>query len=278
MAFNRKIEALIGAPGEIGTKFTGIRIVFLINKTGNESPNKAEIKLYNITVENATKISRVNNKLILRAGYIDEGNIRNIFFGDIQSVSTKLERTERITEIMAFDGSKNNQEKNISLSYAEGTPIITVFFDIVAAFGFPLAGNPQIPNLQYANGYAFIGKVKDALTEVVNYMGKTWAIQNEQLVILSPDEIIQRTGLLLSPDTGLLQLPEILDDKDKEQVENVPKRYRLKSLLYPQLSPGVQISLKSMNANGIFKVETVEFEGDSFESDFLATTEVRRII
>ena len=87
MAFGRKVEVSIGPPGEIGNKFTGIRINFKIDKTLQQSPNQASVKLYNITRENALKIAKADNKLIVRAGYEDEGNVKSLFFGNVQDTT-----------------------------------------------------------------------------------------------------------------------------------------------------------------------------------------------
>ncbi len=276
MAFKRVIELTIGPPGELGKKIKDLRINFSIEKTDTESQNIANIKIYNLSKETSSEVGKVNNKVILRAGYEDETGISNLFFGDIKSAIDRKEGVARILEINAYDGYANVQNKNISISFSAGTPVQQVFDNIVDVFGLPLT-NP-IVNLsgQYVNGYSFVGKAKDALTEVLKRVNKDWTIQNQQLVILSPGETIERTGLLLSSDTGLIDQPEALNDSDENQLEtdDVPKRWRIKSLLYPQLLPGAEIQVRSNIVNGIFRVETANFEGDNFEGDFIAEIEV----
>lgn len=277
MAFGRIVELTIGPPDGIGQLITGLRISFTIEKGDTESANKATITVYNLSAETALKLGKAKNRIILRAGYQDEGGAKNIFFGDIASAIYSKQSPETKLEITAFDGQLNIQEKNVSLSYAPGTFVQQIFNDIRKTFGLPLTNVGLSLQGQYVNGFAFVGKAKDALTEVLAFAGKTWTIQNSQLTVLSPGETVERTGLLISAKTGLINSPEPLDTVDDKPTEDVPKRYMVKSLLYPQLVPGVEIELQSNIVSGTFRVESVTFTGDNAEGDFIAETEVVQI-
>lgn len=280
MAYNRIVEISIGPPGALGTRITNLRMSFEVMKSDKESTNKAKVQIYNMFSFNSTKLAIAGNKIIIRAGYLDEGGAKTLFFGDIQRATVRNDGIDKITDIEAYDGMSNIQDKNISLTFAEGTPARTILNILITTFGYPLGNIPTLPVKQYANGYSFIGKVKDALTEVCAYLGKNWTIQNEQLVIYSPNETIIRTGLVLSKDTGLLETPQLLDDnEDNLGTIDIPKkRWRILSLLYPQLSPGADLVLRSLQANGTFKVESVTFRGDNRDGDFIAESEVVSVV
>lgn len=275
MAFNRRIELSIGAPGEIGTKITDLKISFNIVKTDTESQNVSKIQIYNLSDRTTGLIAKANNKIILRVGYDDEG-LNNIFFGDIKKTINKWQGVNRILEIIACDGFSNIQNKNISVSYDSGTPIQQAFNDLVNIFALPLANIGLVINGQFANGYAFVGKVRDGLTEVLNRVGKTWTIQDQQLVVITPGQSISKTGIILSKDTGLIETPQAVSDSDEDQTEedSVPKRWRIKSLIFPRMFPGVEVELQSSVVNGRFRVEAVTFNGDNWGGDFTAVSEV----
>lgn len=278
MAFKRIIEVSISPQNGQGIKFTDLRIVFNVKKTEEISTNTAQITIYNVSDETAKKVVRVGSKIILRAGYEDEGGVANLFFGDVQRAISKKTNSDKMITIDAFDGAQNKQESNIQLSYQSGISVNVILQDIISAFGLPLGNKLTPSSLQYANGYSFIGKTRDALNEIVAYMGKIWTIQNEQLLILNEDETISRIGLRITPQTGLLEIPEILEDKNEQtDVQEVPKRFRIKTLLYPQITPGVELKLESSVGNGIFKVETVELNGDNYGGDFVAISEIRSV-
>ncbi len=58
MAYNRLIEIEVGPQGGQGLRYTNLRMSFRILKTENESTNKAEVKIYNMSQENAVKLAK----------------------------------------------------------------------------------------------------------------------------------------------------------------------------------------------------------------------------
>ena len=276
MAFNRLIELQIGIPGEIGIVIKDLRISFNVEKTDTESANKAEIQIYNLTDDTSNKIGKAGNFVIIKAGYIDEG-INNLFFGNVTYSLSKKAGTEKILQIQAVDGVNNIQDINITVTYNAGTTIQKIFNDMVLLYGLPLTNTNLILPGQYVNGYSFTGKVKDALSQVLGRLNLSWTIQNNQLVVIESDKAIERTGLLISPNTGLIGSPEILIDTDTEPTEEPPVKYKIKCLLFPQLFPGVEFKLQSEKVNGTFKIETAKFTGDNYEGDFICELEAVQI-
>lgn len=276
MAFNRQIELQIGKPGEIGLLIKDLRISFSVEKTDTESANTAIIQIYNLTDDTIKRINRAGNILILRAGYEDEG-IKTLFFGTVINSTDMKTGTERILEIQVADGVENIQDKNLTISYRAGTTVQKIFNDLILLFGLPLTNIGFSLSGQYVNGWSFCGKIKDAITEVLDKAGLSWTVQNNQLVVIESGKSVERTGLFLTPDTGLLDSPEILVDTDNTPTEEPPARYKIRSLLFPQLFPGVDFKLKSKNVSGNFKVETAKFSGDNYEGDFICELEVVQI-
>lgn len=274
MALNRIIQITMGPTAGLGITVTDLKMEIEIFKTDKESKNKAKARIFNISESNATTMAKEGNKIIIKAGYEDE-SVNSLFFGDIQTSLFSKQGSDRVLEVEAYDGQSNATDKNASISYAGGISAQVILDQLILLLGYPLA-KPVTPlQASYANGYAFIGKVTDALTEVLSYGGKVWSIQNEQLVITGPNEVIERTGFLLSPQTGLLSKPELLVDKDESQnTLLVPKRYKVKSLLYPQLVPRSEFQLQSENVNGFFRIETADYRGNNRFGEFIVNLEV----
>ena len=273
MAFNRVIEISMGPPGSVGINVRNLRMTFQIDKSDSETTNKAVIAIYNLSNDSATRYGKVGNKIIVRAGYSDDGAPRSIFFGDISRAVYRKEGTEKILDIEADDGKNAKIDNVISIGYAAGTPVVQVINDIIQSIGIPLAAPFEIPINTYNNGYSFIGRAADGLTETLALIGKEWSIQNEQLIIYSPGEIVTRTGLLLSPESGLLHTPEVLEDDNKTNV----KKYRIVFLLDGRILPGSEIRLRSAAASGNFRVESVTLTGDNYGGDFIGTAEVEEV-
>lgn len=277
MAFNRIIEiTIIPKSGGNNIIIKNLHISFNVEKTITEAVNKGIVRIWNLS-ENTRSFIKAGDKIIIRAGYEDEGTT-NLFFGDIQIVTDSKDSVNRITEIEAYDGQFTLNNKNISISFSAGTPVQSVFSYIINEMELPLSNSAIILLGQYSGGYSFVGKAKDALTQVLAYVGKTWSVQNEQIMIHTGTEPVQRTGLNISPNTGMIGSPESINNKDeKGEEENIQKRWNVKSLLFPQLTPGSLIQITSIIVNGFFTIETVNYEGDNYESDFISEMEVVEI-
>lgn len=274
MAFNRIIE--ISIISQTGKAFIikDLHISFTVEKTIAQSANKGTVRIWNLSESTRTSI-KAKDKIIVKAGYEDEGTA-NLFFGDIQIVTDSKDSTDRITEIEAFDGQSAIQNTDITCSFSAGTSVQSVFQYIRGKMGLPLANKEIVLPGQYAGGYSFVGKAKDAMTQVLLYAGYAWSIQNEQIVIHNDFTVVQKTGLNISPTTGLIGSPQIINDTDTNQNEGqrVLKRWGVKSLLFPQLIPGASVQVTANEVKGIFKIETVIYDADNMEGEFVSNMEV----
>lgn len=272
MAFGRKVICRIGAPGEQGVEIEDLKISFEVKKTEKESLNEAEVRIFNLSDHTRNKITGKGNALVLRAGYEDEG-VKGLFFGSVKDVKSDNSGPDRQTVITAFDGYKNGREKVVSVSYAPGISRKSVFQDLTQALGMPVSGQDLISG-SFPGGFSFIGKVTAALDRIVKAVGGiSWSIQNETFVVFRPDQPAAVTGLHLSPGTGLIGSPEDISEESEDGSMPV-KKYRVTSLLFPELLPGSRIKLTSKKVSGFFKVLSVVFTGCNLSDKFEAVSEV----
>lgn len=281
MAFKRKIEIIITPPDSSGLSLTDLRISFSVNKTNKQTSNDAVVIIYNLS-ENSTKLLEVQgSEIIIRAGYEDEGGLKNIFFGYIISTLDSKIGTDRKLEIKAGDGVLTINEKNVSISYKAGIEKQKIYSSLISRIGLPVANTIMTIPGQFANGWSFCGKLKDALSDLLLSDNKKWSIQNNQIVIASiliTSDNLPATGLLISPDTGLIGVPELLKDSTDDITDSdLSNRYKIKTLLFPQMFPGVNIQLKSEKVNGTFKIENVNFSGDNYTEDFISEAEIVQV-
>ncbi len=272
MAFKRIVICQIGSPGEIGVQISDLKIKFEVKKSDKESLNEALVTIYNLSDHTIGMISGKGKSMVLRAGYEDEG-VKGLFFGTVKDVSTKNAAPDRETVITAYDGYKNGKERVISVSYKQGTSRKAVFQDLIQALGLPVIGADLITG-SFSNGFSYIGKVTGALEKVVKAVGGLgWSIQNESYVIFKQGEPASVSGLYLSPQTGLIGSPEDISEESEEGGE-VQKRYRVTSLLFPEILPRSRVEVSSKKLNGYFKVESVIFSGCNISEKFQAVAEV----
>ena len=270
MAFMRQVEVIIGPKGGEGVKINGLKISFDIEKTDKPETNSARIEIFNLSKETHDKICVAGNHCTLKAGYLDEA-IAAILFGDVVKGIRKKADTDYITEIEVKDGRVSVMAGQVSVSYARDTDALTIVQDMIDALGLPSKGTELIPaDAKYPGAFAGIGQAADILREVLNKYELRYTIQNEMVYILKDDEASESTGLRLSPETGLLTMPQPVSDKTQETdtTAEAPNKWEFRTMLFPQLIPGAACKVESSNITTEMKVTRAKFRGDNWISDF----------
>ena len=272
MAFNRLVEIVIQQAGTQIT-FKDLKITFNVVKTNKESVNRATVQIYNVSAVSAVSIGKEKSKILIRAGYEDEG-IKTVFFGDVTRSTIRSIGSDSILDIEGSDGGIAISEKNVSISFSPGSAVSAVIDEIVSKLGLTVSGVSVPIAKQYVNGYQYIGKAVGALSQVTAFAGKKWTIQNNQILIYTEGEALTKSVAVINQNTGLLDSPEPIFDKQDSQ-KKVPKRWKVKSLLLPQIAVGSEVRVESTAIKGSFVVEAVEHNGDNIDGDFMSEMEVR---
>ncbi len=265
MAIGRIIESVIGPEGGTGLKIKNLRQTMMIEKTDKkDAQNKCQLTIYGVA-RSRLSYAAEGNVIQISAGYADEG-IQPIFFGEIIHSEGVSKGEQYSLRIEATDGATAFSSRFLSLSYAPGTPKSSAISDILKTLALPSVPRGFSLPGSFPNGYSFIGKAIDALSEVLESEGYTWSIQNGKIAIYKPGNIVESTGVLLSFSTGLLEKPEPLSGKEVTG-------YKVKSLLYPQLLPGTSFRIDADSVNTDLRVKSVTFDGDTEGEEFIAMTE-----
>lgn len=281
MAFKRIIEITGGPEGGNGVTISENYMSFEITRDRSGTPNKAEVKIYNLSDASISTIAKAKNKLIIKAGYVDEGGAKALFYGDVYTFVVTKESTERILTIEAYDGLKNIQSKFVSLSYASGITAGKIIQDLINVLAYPLNGT--LPNIQnaYNNGFAFVGSACDALTKVLARIGLRWSIQNEQLTIYQNGMESIPQQLVLGYDTGLMFVQKRDRDNTVDPITPEHRKpgayYKLTTLLFPQLLPGALVQINTPNLQGGMVIESCKMIGDNFGGKFQIEAEAQAV-
>jgi hypothetical protein len=269
MAFMRKVEVVVGPKGGEGFKIDGLKIAFTIEKTDSPDPNKSKIQIYNLSPDTSAKVTVAGNHITLKAGYEDE-TVAAIFFGDVLKGRRYRDGNDYCTELEVFDSRTAVFSGQVSVSFAKDTEARTVAQAYLDAIGLPFKGQENIPGATYPHGYCFIGMAGDGLRDVLNRYGLMYTIQNEMLYIIKPGEAADKTGLKLTPKTGLLTTPQPVSDKteDDDTATEAGNRWKFSTMLFPELLPGAACKVESSTLNGEVIIKKAVYSGDNMTGDF----------
>lgn len=239
---------------------------FNCKKTRSTVPNDLSIEIKNLS-ESTRKLLNANGaKIRLFVGYDTERIL--LADMDITRAVTSWQPPESITKIECLDGFNALKNKKIALSFKAGTSVATVVSALVKQLGLPL--RPYTINLTkpLKAGYSHTGTAYQALTDLLSEVGATWGIINDTVVIAKYGQGLGTATLLITPQNGLLAMPEEIDttlttervqakvvaDKVKKGVQNVKDRRKKQALK----SKVVSNSYVSIQAKSIPQIQTLE--------------------
>ena len=270
MAWMRHVEVAVGPKDGEGFKIDALKIEFTIEKTDEVESNTSKIRIFNLSKETSDRVCVAGNHITLKAGYTDE-TVAAIFFGDVVKGERLKDGTEYITELEVYDGRTALMEGFVSVSYAKDTEAKTVVQAFLDSIGLPFKGLDLVPNGEsYSHGYAFIGMAGDGLRDVLNKFDLAYTIQNGMLYIIKPGEAADRTGLKLTPETGLLTIPQKIVDKtaDDDNAAEASNCWKFSAMLFPELIPGAACKVESSTLNGEVIIRKSVMTGDNWDGDF----------
>ena len=306
MLFDRVCSLSVGKEGGAGKELEGLRIAFSIQKGATKSPNKCTVKIWNSAPETRAIIEVIGNVLILKAGYREDIGAKTIFTGNITRTLTLREGTDFITEIEMEDGFFEFRDSKVSLSFSSGATTEQILYSITKKFGLPVRELPSnIENKQYKAGFAFVGRVREAMDKVCENSGLEWSIQNREIQVIKKGGVFKQKAYFISPETGLIGSPmresktmtekaaakegitlnqrgvratrERDNDGESQKMLQV-LGYKIKTFLLPIVEPGGYIKLNSIGINNeFFRIEELIHLGDTHGNDWITEMTLRYI-
>lgn len=232
----RKASLIIGDDDE-AIDVSKLRFRFTVKRGDIQTPNTADIRVYNLAPDTSQKIQKEFTRVVLQAGY--DGSFGTIFDGTIKQVRRGRETpTDIYLDITAGDGDRayNFSVTALSLAAGQNSPKNAVEHIIkgMAANGVSRGYVPDsLPSNNLPRGKVIYGMSRDALRQVTESTDTTWSIQDGKVDIIPLTGAKPATEIpVLTYATGMVGLPE--------QTQN---GIRVRSLLNPNLKIGQVIKI-----------------------------------
>lgn len=262
LLFGRAAALRIGILGGTGRDFTGLRIAFDVEKTSEPTPNKAQIRIWNLSQDSRNFLQKqgfqngaaTRPSVILEAGWgIVDPKLEVLFVGDVDRVNTERQGGDLVTTIESGDGQKAYESAKLDQSFAPATKVNSVFSALASKLGLTLGEVRGVDNSgEFLQGYSATGLVRDQLDTLTAKMGTAWSIQNGVLQVIPDGQATSEPAVVLTTKTGLVGSPQKKDEG-----------VFFKSLLIPGLRPGRRVVLNSRFLDGIYRVQRVKISGDT---------------
>ena len=247
---------------------------FTVKFDDDMQPNDAEIIVYNLSKNTRNQLKK-GNKISIEAGY--KGDTGIVFSGYISKPTTKTESADIVTTIKCIDDIADHTITEIT--YAAGTTASTILKDLLKKTGTPIAVFKMRRDWTYTDEEKVDGDLMESIKKYSDVCGVSTYVKNGQIYsryITEGDNIYFE----LSADTGLIGSPEEFEEEkslvmqeadeekgtDKVDYSETINGYECEMLLQHRMSAGAIISLKSLEANGTYRVCGGEHRFNSSES------------
>jgi len=221
-----------------GLDLSNLRIVFNVKKSDAQTPNTAEIRVFNLNKETAAQIKKEFTTLILQAGY--DSNYGTIFSGNIKQVRIGRENgTENYIDIAAGDGDDAYNFSVVNTTLAAGA---TQQDQINSAAGSMVnravrqGSVTGVDSNRLPRGKVMYGMARDYLRQTAAATETSWSIQDGKIQFVKLTAVLPSQAVLLNSKSGLVGTPEQTNEG-----------ITVKCLLNPQLKIAGRVKIDQEN-------------------------------
>lgn len=259
---------------------SNLAIRFKAKRTLAQRAGTLDLEIRNLSPEHRREIQtarRFRTFVEVQAGYV--GGMSLIFRGDLRKAVPAREGTDWLVKVTAGDGEHALRSARVSRSFAPGTTVQMVVQHIAEAMGVGVGnaatalrnaslGTAGLLGDAMPEGTVLHGSAAAELTRLCESARKTWSIQDGNLQILDLGGALSRTAILLSPDTGMVGTPEVVNRRV----------ITVKALLQPGLVPGQQVVVQSdaLLSTAPWRITEADYSGDTHGVDWYATLTCHR--
>ncbi len=280
----RKTSLIIGDDAS-ALDLSGLHFTFTISQSDINTPNRAEIRVYNVSATTAAQARNLEEggTVALSAGY--DGNFGTIFRGTIiQVLVGKESPVDSFIDIVAGDGDLGYCMATIHKAMAAGATVrdrINAALKALAEHGIrPGYITHDLPDRPLPRGTVLHGMAREVLDDAVASCDATWWIQNGELNVVKGRAYLPGEAVVLNSASGLVGLPV-------QSIDGISMR----CLLNPSIQPGRVIKIDNkavqqvkfvpdlpnsvqfgfvpkLDADGFYRAIVVNHLGDSHGQDW----------
>lgn len=272
---NTRMLEFFSDPSLVGQKDV-LRVTFRVTRNLKSEPNEGEIKIYNLSPDSRAALEQPKTvPVLLEVGY--HADVHSIFNGRMRNAITDRDGSSIITTLTTGDGDR---------AIGGGRAFVNVPAKVTAAQLLQLASQGiqaagiGVGNLQAAQAQASAtfggpartlhGSAERVFTDVCTMNGMNWSIQDGNLQVLKIGESIKHEAgavkLSSNPNTGLIGSPSV----DTKGI------LKCKALIQPGLAPGLPVIIDAEFVKGAYRIEEVEWTGDTWDTQWYAEITARK--
>lgn len=237
--------------GDVNISSDTLDVEFSVKFDDDMESNEAEITVYNLSDNTINRLKR-KAAISIEAGFDDDVGV--IFSGFIDKVTTSYEDADKITTIRCFDDVTN--QTIAETTYAENTTASYILKDLLNKTGTPIAVFSPRRDWTYENESKVSGSLMENIKRYSEVCGVSTFVKNGKIYVRYIKEG-DATGFTISEDTGMIGSPSPFEEEQTaEDYKETVNGYEVECLLQHRFSAGAIVNLKSLVANGQYRIQS----------------------
>lgn len=263
----------LGSPdgGTNGLKIVDLQIKCSIERDLSRHPNRCKIEIINVSEKTRHAMETTPLFIDFSAGHA--GINKLLMSGDVLFAMSKHDGVDWTTMLQVGDGARAHAEARVALTLKRGTTVKTALREVAKKLGQKLPSNIEASsdlNVQFACSTVIHGSASHELTRMLAPYGLDWSVQNGRLQILKYAES-RNDVQLISEANGMINTPQYGQPSKTGKVPPMT----IQNLLYPELTPGGLVEVRSKSTNGLFKLIKVRHNLDTHGDPWFTEVEVK---
>lgn len=247
-----------------------LQITFDISKStdNKKKTNSAAIEIYNLNADQIRLLDTDYPAAVLAVGYLDAGNIKRIFAGQVNHVSTRKSGTDVVTQIQLGSGYTELNHDILNEIVPPGSTVKDVAETIRKAIPGVSRGvyNGTNLNNEILYGYPLMGSPKEMLSELADKYSLDYQVDDDVLYVKNNDRANTENfdqAYVISAYTGLIENAYRVSGNRKRSKKDKAKKpgIQMKILLNPDIIAGDIIRLEDTFITGWFRVDSLRHSG-----------------
>lgn len=288
LQYLRRVSLVFSNEAGDTADLSDLHFKFRVARGDIQSPNTADIRVYNVSDETLNALQKEFSAVTLQAGY--EGSFGVIFNGTVMQIRRGRENpTDTYLDITAADGDAAYNFGIVNVSLAAGsTPKqqVDAITKALKSYGIAPGGIEGLPEKKLPRGKVMFGLARDSMRTIAEDAQVSWSFQNGKIQTVPLNGYMQGSVVEINSTTGMIGLPEQTLDGIKVRTLLNPNikigsAIRINNASILQFRYGTDINSFTSNAlaaqsihtnaDGLYKVLYVNYDGDtrgqSFYSD-----------
>lgn len=278
---DRQYELRVNDKSGKGYVIDNLHIEFTVSKSSNnkQRPNKATVKIYNLSEERQKWFESPFIEVGLYVGYVGLG-IHNLFSGQVTIAGTQKQGTDTVTELQLDTLYTELNNTKITHTAPSGSSVKQIIETI--ALTMPVVKtvfSGQNIEKAFVDGYPMVGTPRQVLTELAQAFELEWQVDQQILYItdVGKSYLEDKTkAYVVGENSGLIERPYYDNIEKKrgkgDKLKEARKGVKLKILLNPAINAGSMIKIDYGDFTGFYKVERVTHKGGIYTDDW--TTDI----